>query len=236
MMLPDEYRTANVVLAEQPMNGWGLRAPLEALGHRVLAQAEEGEAALGLVERLNPDLVVMDVRLRGLDGLQAAARMQARRRRALVLVTPEWDAPALDAAVAAGALACLVRPVGVEQLGLTTQVVLARHAELAALEALRAELEGRMETGKLALRAKGVLMRRLGVGEGEAHLLLHHRARRTRRPLEDAIEEVLAADRFFVEMEQSLRQPPRVKAPAAPSRAPVPVPAAGPGGQRPAGA
>ena len=107
----------------------------------------------------------------------------------------------------AGALACLVRPLGVAQLGLSILVALARHAEIAALRGARAELQERLEARKRAVRAKGILMRRLRIPEDEAHLLLQHRARRTRRPLAEAIDEVLAADRFFADLELSLREP-----------------------------
>lgn len=197
---------ASIVLAEPPMNGWGLRAPLEALGHQVVGQAEDGEAAVELAMRLNPELVVLDVQLPGLGGIRAAERLQSADHRGLVFVASHWDPATLDEAVGAGALACLVRPVGVAQLGLSLLVALARHAEIATLREAQAELQGRLEARKQAVRAKGILMRRLGIYEGEAHLVLQRRARSTRRPLAQAIEEVLAADRFFADLERSLRE------------------------------
>jgi len=210
-----------VLLAEPPSDGWGLRAPLEALGHRVLGEAADGETAVRLAERLDPGLLVMDVHLDGLCGLGAAERIQARRRRPLVFVASRWCPASLDAAIAAGALACLVRPVRVVQLELSLQVALGLDALMAALRREQAELAAKLEAGKLAVRAKGILMRRLGVGEAEAHLLLQHRARRTRRPLTAVVEEVLAADRFFADLE-------RGRPPAAPDH-PRPLP---PGGGR----
>lgn len=198
---------ATIVLAEPPMNGWGLRAPLEALGHQVVGQAEDGELAVELAARLNPDLVVLDVQLPGLGGLRAAERLRSVERGGLVFVASHWDPGTLDAAVNAGALACLVRPLGVAQLGLSILVALARHAEIAALRETRAELQARLEARKRAVRAKGILMRRLGIHEAEAHLVLQRRARSTRRPLALAIDEVLAADGFFAGLERSLREP-----------------------------
>lgn len=200
-----EKAAVTVVLAEQPANGWGLHVPLQTLGYRVVGQAEDGETAVELTERLDPILVVMDTSLRGLSGLRAAEKIQGRGRRAMLLVASEWDRASLDAANGAGALACLVHPVSVAQLGLSAQVALARHAEIVALQGARAELAEKLAMGKLAVRAKGILMRRLGVGEAEAHLLLQQRARSTHRPLAEAIGEVLAADRFFADLERSLR-------------------------------
>ncbi|HYB73521.1 MAG TPA: ANTAR domain-containing protein [Candidatus Sulfotelmatobacter sp.] len=196
---------ATIVLAEPPMNGWGLRAPLEALGHDVVGHAEDGEAAVDLAARLNPDLVVLDVQLPGLGGIGAAERLQAPEGRGLVFVASHWDPAMLDAAVGAGALACLVRPLGVVQLGLSILVALERGAEIAALRGARTELLSKLEARKRAVRAKGILMRRLGIDEDRAHLLLQHRARNTRRPLGSAIDEVLAADHFFADLERSLR-------------------------------
>lgn len=198
---------ATIVLAEPPVNGWGLRAPLEALGHDVVGHAEDGETAVELAARLNPDLVVLDMQLPGLGGIGAAERLQSPEGRGLVFVASHWDPATLDAAVGAGALACLVRPLGVVQLGLSLLVALARRAEIAALREAHAELLARLEARKRAVRAKGILMRRLGIDEGRAHLVLQHRARNTRRPLASAIDEVLAADRFFADLERSLREP-----------------------------
>ncbi|HEY7676620.1 MAG TPA: response regulator [Candidatus Methylomirabilis sp.] len=202
----DDRLEATIVLAEPPMNGWGLRAPLEALGHDVVGQAEDGETAVALATRLNPDLVVLDVQLPGLGGIGAAERLHASEGGGLVFVASHWDPATLDAAVGAGALACLVRPLGVVQLGLSILVALERRAEIAGLRAARAELLAKLEARKRAVRAKGVLMRRLGIDEAQAHLLLQHRARNTRRPLACAIDEVLAADHFFADLEGSLRE------------------------------
>ncbi len=198
---------ASIVLAEPPMDGWGLRAPLEALGHDVVGHAEDGEAAVELAARLKPDLVVLDVQLPGLGGIRAAERLQSAERAGFVFVASRWEPATLDAAVDAGALACLVRPVGVAQLGLSILVALARCAEIAALRGARAELQERLEARKRAVRAKGILMRRLGIDEPEAHLGLQRRARNTRRPLAAAIDDVQAADRFFADLERSLREP-----------------------------
>jgi response regulator NasT len=189
------------------MNGWGLRAPLEALGHDVVGQAEDGETAVALAARLNPDLLVLDVQLPGLGGIGAAEWLQSPEGRGLVFVASHWDPATLDAAVGAGALACLVRPLGVVQLGLSILVALARRAEITALREARAELLAKLEARKRAVRAKGILMRRLGIDEAQAHLVLQHRARNTRRPLGSAIDEALAADRFFSDLEHSLREP-----------------------------
>ncbi len=198
---------ATIVLAEPPMNGWGLRAPLEALGHDVVGHAEDGEAAVELAARLNPDLVLLDVQLPGLGGIGAAERLQSPDGRGLVFVASHWDPATLDAAVGAGALACLVRPLGVVQLGLSILVALARRAEIAGLREARAELLAKVEARKRAVRAKGILMRRLGLDEAQAHLGLQRRARNTRRPLASTIDAVLAADGFFADLERSLREP-----------------------------
>lgn len=207
MTFPGEYRTANTVLAQPETDRWGLRAPLEALGHRVLDQAVHAPAAAELIVRLDPELVVMDAHLLDAGGPAGGARAETWRRAALVLVASEWDESSLQAAVGAGAVACLIQPVRVDQLGLSIQIGLARHAELAALRSTQAQLEQQRATGRHLAQAKGILMQRLGVGEGEAHLLLHHRARSTRRTLTSAIEEVLMADRFFMELERSVRRP-----------------------------
>ena len=208
-MAGDGWPTAEgltVVVAEPLADGWGLRGPLEALGYRVLGQAADGETAVALTQRLNPSLVILDLHLPGLNGLRAAERLQSERRSTLVFVASQWDPACLEAAVGLGAVACLARPLGVEQLGLSLRVALAVGAEVEALRRAQAELAAKLAGGKLVERAKGILMRRLGLGEAQAHLLLHHRARETRRPVAAVSEEVMVADGFFADLERSPHQ------------------------------
>ncbi len=195
-----------VVVAEALADGWGVRGPLEALGYRVLGHAADGETAVTLTQRLNPSLVILDPHLPGLNGLEAAARIQAERARTLVFVASQWEPACLEAAVGLGAVACLARPLGVEQLGLSLRVALAVGADVEVLRQAQDELAAKLAAGKLVERAKGILIRRLGVGEAQAHLLLHHRARQTRRRLAAVSEEVVAADGFFAELERSPRE------------------------------
>jgi DNA-binding NarL/FixJ family response regulator len=78
-------------------------------GFELVGEAASGEEALALVDALDPSLVLMDVRMPGMSGVEAARRMSAARpRTAIVLVTME-DPAALPADTASCGAALLVR-------------------------------------------------------------------------------------------------------------------------------
>jgi len=79
---------------------------------RLLAEAEDGESGLALVLELRPDIVFVDIRLPGLDGLQLARRIKGLCH--VVFVTA-YDAHAL-AAFEQGAVDYLLKPVATERL------------------------------------------------------------------------------------------------------------------------
>ncbi len=82
----------------------GLRQLLEADGRFMIAgEAEDGLQAVAMAARLAPDLVGMDIRMPGLDGISAAREIREGVPGAAVVILTEWDSPAArDSARAAG--------------------------------------------------------------------------------------------------------------------------------------
>ena len=103
---------------------------------RVVAEAADGEAAIGLARRFDPDVVLMDVRMPGLDGLEATRRLLARptgRRtapRVIVLTTFDLD-EYVYAALQSGASGFLLKDVTPEQLVAAVRTVSVGDALLA---------------------------------------------------------------------------------------------------------
>ena len=88
----------------------GLAALLLAWGHEVVGQAGDGAAAPELVRQLAPDLVLMDVRMPGMSGLEATRRIVARDPSvAIVMLTVSEDEDDLFAAIKAGARGYLLK-------------------------------------------------------------------------------------------------------------------------------
>jgi two-component system chemotaxis response regulator CheB len=83
-----------------------------APGLQVVGEARDGAEALKMVERLEPDVVSMDVRMPGMDGLEATRRIMAAQPTPIVVVTGliEEDVDLAFRAMEAGALAVVEKP------------------------------------------------------------------------------------------------------------------------------
>ncbi len=170
-----------------------LREMLEEEGHEVVGEAGDGEEAVSLARELVPDIVFMDVKMPGTDGLEAAERIAAERLAPVVMVTAFSQQTYVDRAARAGAMAYLVKPFGKHDVVPAMQVAAARFEEARELEGEVADLEERLEARKVVERAKGVLMER-GMNEAEAFRRLQKLAMDKQMPLKDVAEAVLLAE------------------------------------------
>lgn len=183
-----------VIADDEALIRMGLRTMLEDKGYRVVGEASDGKRAVELVQRLQPDLVFLDVKMPEMDGLAAAARIQEVRPTPVVLLTAYSQRELVKQAQQAGVLAYLVKPVKEEDLVPAIEVALARFADLVQRDRRIGELEEQLATRKLVERAKGVLMQREGLAEQEAFRRIQQEARRTRRTMREVAQEILRED------------------------------------------
>jgi AmiR/NasT family two-component response regulator len=126
-----------------------LRAGLEAHGLEVCGEARDGLEAVDLARRMRPDVVVLDVRMPGLDGLEAARQIQSARPTPLLLLTAYDDPELVTRAIDAGVSAYLVKPYHPSALVPALRTAVARHGEL---EELRGRQKRRSTSGTAARR------------------------------------------------------------------------------------
>lgn len=170
----------------------GLRTMLEAQGYRVVGEAADGTRAVDLVTRLKPDLVILDIKMPGVNGLQAARRLQRDGNTPVVILTAYSDREFVDSAKASGVLAYLVKPVRESDLRPAIEVAMSRFAEIQALRGEVEDLEDSLETRKVVERAKGILMRKLGIEEAEAFNRIQRESRNTRRPMKEIAQSIIS--------------------------------------------
>ena len=159
-------------------------------GYEVVGQAATGEAAVALVERLRPDVVLLDVRMPVMDGISAAEVITSRHACAIVMLTAFSERELVERAAVAGAAAYLVKPVSAVHLIPAIEVARARQSEAAALSAEVETLELRLAARKVIERAKGVLMRDFGLDEAGAFAWLRREAMDRRMSMADVAEVV----------------------------------------------
>jgi AmiR/NasT family two-component response regulator len=145
-----------------------LKEMLEEEGYVVVGEAADGEQAIDLSRKLEPDLVILDVKMPVLDGISAAERITEEAIAPVVMLTAFSQRELVERAVDAGAMAYLVKPFAKSDLLPAIEVAVSRHQQLRALAAEVADLSDRLETRKLLDRAKGLLQSSAGMSEPAA--------------------------------------------------------------------
>jgi len=164
-------------------------------GYVVVGEAADGQQAVEQAEALRPDLVIMDVKMPKMDGIDAASIIAERRLAPVVILTAFSQRDLVERARDAGAMAYLVKPFGRRDLVPAVELAVSRFRELVALESEVAGLTDRLETRKAVERAKGLLMARHGLTEPEAFRWIQRSAmdrRTTMKAVAQAILESLS--------------------------------------------
>jgi AmiR/NasT family two-component response regulator len=187
---------ARVVVAEdEAIIRLDIKEMLEEEGLEVVGEAADGEAAIRLVREVSPDVVIMDIKMPGLDGLSAARRIVEEGRAAVVMLTAFSQRDLVRSAAEAGAMGYIVKPFQRSDLIPAIEVAVSRHRELSALHRDRSHLAEKLEARKLVERAKGRLMDEYGMKEADALRFLQDKSMQERRPLRDVATELLEPGR-----------------------------------------
>ena len=187
--------TGRIIIADDdPIIRMDLTAMLQELGHQVIAAVENGDAAWRLAQSLKPDLVILDVMMPGMDGLQAAARISSQRLAPVLLLTAYSEAPMVEQATRAGVLAYLVKPFRKQELQPALEIALARYRELSALEGQIDALQEQIQTRKAVGKAKAILMQRFGMSDREAMRRLQAQSLSLNRSLKQIAEAIILTE------------------------------------------
>jgi two-component system, response regulator PdtaR len=190
---------ARVVIAEdEAIIRLDLKEILESEGYEVVGETGRGDEAVDLVVSRNPDLAILDVKMPGMDGIEAARRITADKKVAVLILTAFSQRNLIEDARDAGVSAYLVKPFQRSELVPAIEVALARFEEFRAIEEEHtrlsgevASLEDKLETTKLVNRAKGVLMDTHGLTEAEAFSFIQKTAMSRRAPMREIAQEVI---------------------------------------------
>lgn len=164
---------------------------LRSEGYDVVADTGRGDEAVELVAEHGPDLVLLDVKMPGLDGIEAAQAITIERKTAIVILTAFSGRELIERATDAGVMAYLVKPYQSTDLVPAIETALARFREFLLLEDRVGDLEERLEVRKLIDRAKGKLMDDHELGENDAFRFLQQQAMASRRRMAEVANAVI---------------------------------------------
>ena len=155
--------------------GQGLRDA----GYEVL-EATDGKAAIHICETSRPDLAILDIRMPGMSGVEAAHLIREKTSTPFIFLSAYGDRDVVQLAVQEGALAYLVKPVDIPQIIPTIEAALARAAELSELRQTTDNLGTALKGNRETSMAVGLIMERYRVSQEVAFNILRNYARSER--------------------------------------------------------
>lgn len=194
---PSFARRRVLIVEDDTLVGMGLRSQLEKLGHHVVGQAATASEAQALFRGEKPDVVLLDIRLDGTDGIELARTLSAERRCPMLIVTAFSDRELIERAGSAGVFGYLIKPVSTESLTAQLEIAIQRFEEHEKAIAERDQATKALEDRKLIERAKGIFMRRLKLDEPEAHRRLQQESQKRRIALADLARKIIESEELL---------------------------------------
>mgnify|MGYP001003501926 FL=1 len=186
-------RTRVIIADDESIIRMDLREMLTNLGYLVVGEVGDGRSAVNLARELKPDIVVMDIKMPDMDGIEAAAVLTEEKIAPVLLLTAFSQKELVDRATEAGVAGYIVKPFRESDLGPAIEVALARFSEFRQLESEVGNLQEALETRKVVDRAKGILMDTQSLKEAEAFRKIQKMSMNTRRPMKEVAEAIILA-------------------------------------------
>ncbi|MBC8103714.1 MAG: response regulator [Cytophagales bacterium] len=187
-------RQASVLIVDDdPIVRLDLRTQVVAVGYTVAGEADSGGQALALARNLRPDLVLLDIVLPTISGIEVARTLMAERIAPVVIFTGSAGSEVAAQAYSAGVMGFLSKPLRAQDLGPIIAIAIARFAELITLENEVKSLNARMEARRLVGRAKAILMEKQGMPERDAFRRIQAQSLALGKPVHEIAQAIIMA-------------------------------------------
>jgi response regulator NasT len=170
---------------------------LPRLGHRVVSVAENGRQLVEHCRSQLPDLVITDIKMPDMDGIEAAEEIFHSRAVPVILVSAHHDAHLIGRAESNHILAYLVKPIKQADLEPAIAIAVKRFQQFQTVHQEAADLRQALEDRKVIERAKGILMRRASLDESAAFRRLQRLASERNQKLIQIAASIVTADEAF---------------------------------------
>ena len=184
-------RVRVIVADDESIICMDLREMLGNLGYLVVGEAGDGQSVVNLARELRPDVVLMDIKMPGMDGIEASRTLTEERIAPVVLLTAFSQRDLVERAKEAGVVGYLVKPVQEADLTPAIEIALARFVEFRELEHEVDSLQDQLETRKLVDRAKGILMDTQGLTEAAAFRRIQKMSMNTRKSMKEIAQAII---------------------------------------------
>ena len=182
-----------VIADDEPIIRLDLRKTLENMGHQVVGEAGDGAKAVEVARELKPDIVILDIKMPELDGIDGAKIITTEGIAPVLLLTAYSQKDLVDRAKDAGVFAYLVKPFKEADLLPAMEIAISRYEEFVELENEVTDLENKLDTRKAVDRAKGILMDQYGLKEQEAFRRIQVQSMNTRKSMREIADAIIIA-------------------------------------------
>lgn len=163
-------------------------------GYEVVADTGRGDTAVELVRTHQPDVAIFDIKMPGMDGLEAARAVTDEKICPVVMLTAFSQREIIEQARDAGALAYLVKPFQKTDLVPAIELAIGRFAEMKLLTGERDALDEQLKLRKTLDRAKGILIDQYAMSEQAAFDFIQKHAMSSRSKMKDIADRVIAGE------------------------------------------
>jgi response regulator NasT len=182
-----------VIAEDEQLTRTIIRARLEKLGHNVVAEAVDGLQAIDAARVHKPDVIVMDIKMPQMDGIEAARTILGENPCAILFLSSFNEQELVEQAGETGALAYLMKPFRKEDLAPALEMAVRRFRDMRTKDKEIDELKETLETRKVIERAKGILMDRHHMSEEEAFKRIHFQARNQNKKMREIAQSIITA-------------------------------------------
>ena len=170
---------------------------LPRMGHTVVALAQNGRELVDLCRATNPDLVITDIKMPDMDGIDAANKIYQERPVPVILVSAHHDANLIQRAETDHVMGYLVKPIKQADLKPTIAITVHRFEQFQAMHKEASDLRQALADRKMIERAKGILMKKGNLDEPEAFGRLQKLASEKNHKLVEIATIIVTADEVF---------------------------------------
>lgn len=180
-----------------------LHEAVEHLGHTVVAESDDGRKLADLCKSAKPDMVLADIKMPGLDGLELAREVNREQPTPVILISGHHENDIISRLGIDSVMGYLIKPIKEADLKAAIAVARNRFQQFLLLSKEASDLRQAIEDRKLTERAKGIIMRRLRLDEEEAFRRLRKFASDRNRKLIEVAQRVVGAEEIFHLLEQN---------------------------------
>lgn len=186
-----------LIAEDEAVISMSLASMLRRLGHQVVGRAKNGREAVEKVRGLDPDIILMDIKMPEMDGLEAARDILSIKQIPIIILTAYSQSDFIERADSIGVSSYLVKPVTEKDLQPAIRLAFSRFKELQALQNEIGNLKESLRARKVIEQAKGIIMEREGVTEAEAFRRIQKQSRDSNVPMVKIAESIIIANNLL---------------------------------------